>query len=213
MSGNSFFPLRQPCGGPFYCVPLSKEHKSVIKTFVSSHPNGKRLEIYLKKHALSDMDKEVARSFLVFEDPGYLCGFFTLKAGLFPIEAKGKLFYTLPGIDLVYFAKNGAYIGEKGTDIGSIMFFDFILPIVRETKKYIGASHLYIYAIHASHLQKKYKDKYGFSYPPTVVKDFIESHIKPDYDEDCDFMFIHFGKAALPSKKSSAKPKKKRNLN
>ena len=211
MSDGLHFPLRQPYGGPFYCVPLSKEHKSVIKTFETSHPNGKHLEIYLKKKALAEMEKEVARSFLVFEDPGYLCGFFTLKAGLFPIEAKGKLFYTLPGIDLVYFAKNGAYMDVNHADVGSIMFFDFVLPIVRETKKYIGASHLYIYAIHGAHLQKKYKDKYGFSYPPPAVKDFIESHIKPDYDEDCDFMFIHFGKEALPSKKSPVKPKKKRN--
>ena len=81
------------------------------------------------------MANGIARTFLVFEEPGYLCGFFTLKAGLFPLEAKGKLFYTLPGIDLVYFAKNGAYVSGNGTDVGSIMFFDFILPIVREAKK------------------------------------------------------------------------------
>ncbi|WP_290765932.1 hypothetical protein [Fibrobacter sp. UBA4297] len=209
MSEGSFFPLRQPHKGDFYCEPLSKAHKAVIKTFQPSHSKGKNLAIYLKKKALSDIENGIARTFLVFEDPGYLCGFFTLKAGLFPLEAKGKLFYTLPGIDLVYFAKNGAFVGNGNTDVGSIMFFDFILPIVREVKEYIGASHLYIYAIHESPLQETYKSKYGFSYPPAPVKEFIESHIKPDYDEDCDFMFIHLGGENLQSKNRQPKSKKK----
>ncbi len=107
-----------------------------------------------------------------------------------------------------YFAKNGALISNGNTDIGSIMFFDFILPIVRKAKEYIGASHLYIYAIHESPLQETYKSKYGFSYPPTPVKDFIESHIKPGYDEDCDFMFIHLGGENPQSKNRRPKPKK-----
>ena len=210
MNENTFFPLKEPQGGPFYCEPLSAEHKRVLKTFLPSHPKGKNLASYLKTRALDDMSNGIARTFLVFEEPGYLCGYFTLKAGLFPIEAKGKLFYTLPGIDLVYFAKNGAYVSGRGTDIGSIMFFDFILPIVREAKKYVGASHLYIYAIHESPLQITYKSKYGFSYPPPEVKDFIESHIKSDYDEDCDFMFIHLENEKSQSKKKNLKPKKRR---
>lgn len=208
MSENSFFPLRQPHKGDFYCEPLSKIHKAVIKTFQPSHSKGKNLAAYLKKKALADMENGIARTFLVFEEPGYLCGFFTLKAGLFPLAAKGKLFYTLPGIDLVYFAKNGAFVSNASTDVGSIMFFDFVLPIVREAKEYIGASHLYIYAIHESLLQETYKSKYGFSYPPAPVKEFIESHIKPDYDEDCDFMFIHLGGDRSYSKRQPSKPQR-----
>ena len=208
MSENSFFPLRQPHKGDFYCEPLSKIHKAVIKTFQPSHSKGKNLAAYLKKKALADMENGIARTFLVFEEPGYLCGFFTLKAGLFPLAAKGTLFYTLPGIDLVYFAKNGAFVSNASTDVGSIMFFDFVLPIVREAKEYIGASHLYIYAIHESSLQETYKSKYGFSYPPAPVKEFIESHIKPDYDEDCDFMFIHLGGDRSYSKRQPSKPQR-----
>lgn len=199
------FPLK--CGD-FYCEPLSKskEHKAIVKTFQSSHEKGKNLAAYLKDRALEDIESGVARTFLVFEEPGYLCGFFTLKAGLFPLEARGKLFYTLPGIDLVYFAKNGAYLNSTKVDIGARMFFDFILPIVKLARLYIGASHLYIYAIHSSNLQRTYELKYGFAYPPKEVKNFIESHIKPEYDEDCDFMFIRLSgteNKKMPPKKNA----------
>lgn len=156
------------------------------------------------------MESGVARTYLVFEEPGYLCGFFTLKAGLFPLESWGQLFYTLPGVDLVYFARNGAYLATAGVDIGSKMFFDFVLPIVRAARSYIGASHLYIYAIHNTDLQRTYRLKYGFAYPPPEVKEFIESHIKPEYDEGCDFMFIRLsGTSKRKSPKKPPKEKKK----
>lgn len=55
MNENPFFPLKEPQGGPFYCEPLSAEHKRVLKTFLPSHPKGKNLASYLKKRALDDM--------------------------------------------------------------------------------------------------------------------------------------------------------------
>ena len=60
------------------------------------------------------MNAGLSRTFLAFDDEdNYLCGFFTLKTGLFPIEAKGKLFHTISGIDLVYFAKNKKFYTRK----------------------------------------------------------------------------------------------------
>ena len=92
---------------------------------------------------------------------------------------------------MVYFAKNKNFTpANKSIDIGSVMFFDFVLPLVRVTKRFVGAAYLYIYAIANENLQNTYRKKYGFSVPPSKVKEFIESHIKPEYDEDCDFMFI-----------------------
>ncbi len=211
MTESILFPFYRS-QGDFYCEPLSSKHKRLVKTFQTSHPEGKNVAGYLKKKALEDQGAGLNRTFLVFDnEDGYLCGFFSLKAGLFPIEAKGKLFHSLPGIDLVYFAKNKNFVSlVPKIDIGSIIFFDFVLPLVKEAKKFVGASYLYIYAIASSRLQDNYRNKYGFSIPPKKVKEFVESHIKPDYDENCDFMFIHLTDNGKGTTTKVRKPNKTR---
>ena len=53
----------------------------------------------------------------------------------------------------------------------------------------------------ASYLKKRALDDMANGIARTFLV-FEESHIKPDYDEDCDFMFIH-----LENEKSQTKKK------
>ena len=72
--------------------------------------------------------------------------------------------------------------------LGSVVFSEFVLPIVRYIADFIAVKVLYIYALPKSSLIKHY-ETFGFNRLDAEQEKFVHSHIKPDYDEGCIFMY------------------------
>ena len=54
--------------------------------------------------------------------------------------------------------------------------------------KYVGVNSLYIYALPETRLIEYYK-KLGFTRLPKKQEQFVQYHVKPQYDEGCVFMY------------------------
>ncbi len=153
---------------------------------------GKGLEIYLKESALFEEENNISRTYLVkYKRTGIIAAYFTLRTGLITIS-RGFLkgFDTYTGIELANFAVNDNY-NENIEDIpklGAYIFDSFIIPLVEEISKYVGAYVLYIFALPKDKLMAHYKTM-GFTLTNERVERYIYRHVKPYYDKGCRFMF------------------------
>ena len=135
-----------------------------------------------------------------------LVGYFSLKAGLISLNERfveltngetgekkiEKVFDTLPGVELANFAVNSRYVKRhknlKG--LGTVIFNQFVLPIVRKTSDNVGVKLLYIFALPFDDLIKTYHERYGFSRLSNPSEDELHKRIKPFYDMSCKFMYL-----------------------
>ena len=149
------------------------------------------LEAYLKNLASGDEKANLARTYLVLDKAtGELACYFSLRTGLITIQVEGNDFDSLPAIELSNFATNGAY-REKHKELqklGVHIFDVFIIPIARFMANYVGVNALYIYALPSDRLIEHYKTM-GFSRLPPEQEKFVQTHVKPKYDEGCVFMY------------------------
>lgn len=149
---------------------------------------------YWGSSALNDNKSNSSKTYLVFDNNAgkcKLCAFFTLKPGLVPFHTKNDDFETTAAIELVNFAVNVKYRSKLKKQIGTITFVDFIMPIVKEVQQIVGAQILYIYALPIKKLIKNYKNNYQFDQLTPVEEAFVHSHVKPEYDKKCKFMYMH----------------------
>ena len=171
----------------FYCENLANTHKDmedIAKFSVVHNDTGKGLVNYLQKYAMSDEHDGAMRTYIVrFKSTHECVGYFSLKAGLVSLreaQINGEtVFDTLPGGELANFATNGNLIQNyHAKGIGSVIFVNFILPIIRKVSKIIGVYLVYLFALPHHDLLKTY-ERYGFR------------RLSPDaeYDEKCIFMF------------------------
>lgn len=119
-----------------------------------------------------------------------LCAYFTLKPGLVPFRTEGKSFNTISGVELVNFAVNANYRGAMKKKIGAMTFSDFVIPLVKEVQTIVGATFLYLYALPIPKLIQTYKNKYFFQQLKRRQENFVHSHVRPHYDDDCKFMYL-----------------------
>lgn len=153
---------------------------------------GYGLELYLKEYALRDEVNHDARTYLIVTtDTKELASYFTLRTGLITVSRgflKGFDAYT--GIELANFAVNSSYkeAHDMIPKLGSYIFSEFILPLIKYIGLYIGAAYLYIYALPEDRLMKHYKTM-GFRYMSRQESKFIYRHVKPVYDQSCVFMY------------------------
>lgn len=187
--------------GLFYVEHLndSKDGTECIAGFrVEPRDTGYGLESYLKEWAAHDEESNEARTYLVRDCATCeLVAYFSLKAGSITInEDEEGGFDTIPGIELANFAVNSAYRDVHGevTGIGSIVFMDFIIPIIRDVVMMLGVKILYIYALPYEGLLNYYHGL-AFSRLPKEQEMVLHSRIKPRYDEGCIFMYQVIGKA------------------
>ena len=98
--------------------------------------------------------------------------------------------YTVPSVELSNFAVNSAYRVRhpeiKG--IGEQFFRRFIIPTVNYGAELFGIQAIHIYALPKDELLEHYA-KFGFSRLPPEMEDYIHTHMKPDYDRNCIFMY------------------------
>ena len=93
-------------------------------------------------------------------------------------------------MELSNFAVNSAYRERHPeiTKLGELVFRNFIIPTVRYGAELFGIQSLHIYALPEDELLEHY-GALGFSRLPQEMEAYIHSHIKPDYDEHCIFMY------------------------
>lgn len=168
----------------------SSINKELIKSFKVIHSNAKGLEEFLKFAAIEDEENNDNRTYLVKDnETKELVAYFSLRTGLVTIGEE-KDFITIPSIELANFAINGAYRENhpESKYLGTAIFRDFVLPIVKYISDFIAVKILYIYALPEEDLIKHY-ETFGFKRLSTENEEFVHSHIKPNYDEKCIFMY------------------------
>ena len=149
------------------------------------------LEIYLKNQSVDDENNKMSRTYLVKDKiTEELVGYFSLKTGLITLQLFNDSFESIPAIELANFAVNNAYRqNHPGIKrIGYYIFRSFIRPLAESISKFIGVTALYIYALPQNKLIAHYKTM-GFSRLPEDQESFVQSHVKPKYDEGCIFMY------------------------
>ena len=72
--------------------------------------------------------------------------------------------------------------------IGLIIFNDFIIPTIQEASKSVGIKIIYLFEFPYERLIKRYGD-YGFLRLDSAAEDELHKRLKPNYDENCIFMF------------------------
>ena len=149
------------------------------------------MENYLKYQALNDEKSGIARTYLVKTiDNKEIVAYFTLRTGLITIS-RGFLkgFDATTGIELANFAVNDAFreTNECVPSLGTYVFNQFILPLVKEISNYVGASMLYIFSLPEDKLMSHYETM-GFAKPSVRIEKYIYRHVKPAYDKSCRFM-------------------------
>lgn len=181
----------------FYCnhLGVSEKDEQDILNFTVKDPNGQGLVNYLRFMSFPEEDSGTMRTYVVRDNySSELVGYFSLKAGLISVNEVHTedevTFDTIPGVEVANFAVNQQYLkihpDLRGT--GLIIFNDFIVPTIQEAAKSIGIKIIYIFSLPFERLIERYKE-YGFMRLDTVSEDELHKRLKPNYDEDCIFMF------------------------
>ena len=182
----------------FVCDHLgsSAHDEKDIMGFSVGHPSGTGLVNYLRYHAFPDENIGNMRTYMVRDvRTDELACYFSLKAGLISVNEvlteNGIEFDTLPGVELANFAVNDTYIKNhrnlKG--LGSIIFTDFVVPIIENSSDNIGIRIIYLFALPETDLIQQYEKNYGFARLEKKAEDELHRRLKPGYDESCIFMY------------------------
>ena len=187
----------------YYCDHISASDGADIACFEVYDPErAYGLEDYIKNYALEDEQAGVMRTYIVRDhDSDELVGYFSIKAGMVSLNERKEIdvstgteriyFDTMPGIEIADFAVNDVYRrNHDGIDgLGLLIFYDFILKIVRKIANDLGVKFLYIYALPYKSLITRYSEYYHFSRLPDKLEDELHKRLKPHYDDKCIFMY------------------------
>ena len=185
----------------FYCnhLGVSENDERDILSFSVKDPNGKGLVRYLRYMAFPEEEAGTMRTYVVRDNfSSELVGYFSVKAGLISVNEvhteEEETFDTIPGVEVANFAVNDTYLQNhpelKGT--GLIIFNDFIVPVIQEASKSVGVKIVYIFALPFERLINRYKE-YGFLRLDSASEEELHKRLKPNYDENCIFMFQQLG--------------------
>ena len=164
---------------------------ALVESFRAAE-NAKGLERYLKDCALRDEETNESRTYLVKDSvSGELACYFSLRACLVPVSLGNDLFATVPAVELANFAVNETYRSRQRAvrRIGAYAFLEFVLPLARWSASVVGARWLCIYALPEKRLLAYYGEKLGFARLSPEQEAFVHSHVKPQYDRGCIFMY------------------------
>lgn len=168
----------------------SPENQDLIANFKATN-DADGLEDYLKYQAIEDEENNCSRTYLIKDAISMeLAAYFSLRTGLITIQVQENNFDSVPAIELSNFAINKCYKDShpETHGLGFYVFKKFILPIVQRMSVYVGTNALYIFALPEKKLIKHY-DNMGFYRLPEEQEKFVQSHVKPKYDEGCIFMY------------------------
>ena len=178
----------------FYIEQLSVDLNSYeLKMFRVQHDEGqltKYLTKFSKKHQASNTNK----IYLVrYSSTGQIVAWFGLKNATLPYNDAGDTFL-IPAIELTHFAVDERFknpINDKSSvRTGEFIFWNYIIPIVKDVANKVGCKALFIFAIDTPKLVMYYMNVLKFKeLPDTNEKQFFE-YAEPDYDEGCRFLYF-----------------------
>lgn len=169
----------------------SSENTRLIQDFCVANISGLGLERYIKNLAADDEKDGSARTYLVKDKFSHeIVAYFSLKSGLFTVDAENGYFYSIPAVELSNFAVNSLYRNNHpdAKNLGSTVFVEFVLPLVKYLRTMVGIQAIYIYALPEDKLIKHYKTM-GFNRLTAEEEKFVHQHVKPKYDKGCVFMY------------------------
>ena len=178
----------------FYLEELSQDTFSYeLKMFRAQHDES-QLEKYLKNYAKKHVEKNVNKIYLVRSSKNkQIAAWFGLKTATLPYNDIGDSFL-IPAIELTHFAVDERYkkadISSEIMRTGEFIFWNYILPIVKDVSRKVACKALFVFAIDTPKLIRYYKETLQFKeIKDTNEKDFFEYAV-PDYDEDCKFLYF-----------------------
>ncbi len=179
---------------PFYVEELSEELNSYeLKSFRIQHDETQLIK-YLVKFAKKHQKQLLNKTFLVREHgTGNLVAFYSLKAATLPYNEKESLFL-IPAIELTHFAVDERYrtvfssLSELRT--GEFIFWNHIVPSIKEAQKFLALQDLFIFAINSPKLIAYYKTRLGFKEIENLDDKLFFEYAVPDYDDDCRFLYF-----------------------
>ena len=177
----------------FYLEELNLEVNSYeLKMFRSQHDET-QLEAYLKKYARKHTENKVNKIYLVRSvKTKQLAAWFGLKAATLPYNDVDDSFL-IPAIELTHFAVDERFKkADASSDkmrTGEFIFWNYILPIVKNVSAQVACKAMFVFAIDTPKLIKYYKETLRFKeISDTDEKQFFE-YAAPDYDEGCRFLY------------------------
>ena len=185
----------------FSCEHLvaSEDNFNQIMAFVPKYESGSGVVDHLKRSAFAFEDEEIQRTYLIKDSStGELAAYFSIKAGSF-YAGESKLatsptgYNILPGIEVANLAVNKIYTDkhpEAAHKLGAFVFRNYVMDKVITAADIIGARVVFIYALPKDDLRAYYSAELGFSRLPKEIEDALHKTMKPDYDENCTFMYI-----------------------
>ena len=176
---------------PFYIEQISQDVNSYeLKMFRVQHDEI-QLSTYLKKFAKKHAVEKLNKIYLLRSSKtGMLAAWFGLKAATLPYNDVGESFL-IPAIELTHFAVDERFKSiDDSMKAGEFIYWNFILPIVREVAEKVGCKNLFAFAIDNPKLISYYKLHLGFKeITDSDTKQFFE-YAEPDYDEGCRFLYF-----------------------
>lgn len=184
---------------PFFVELLDSDLNSYeLKMFRIQHDET-QISKYLCKLAKKHQEQNINKVFLVRDCVNKnLIAFFALKAATLPYNNKDEIFLT-PAIEMTHFAIDERYrvVFENPDSMktGEFIFWNHILPEIKEAAKHIACKNLFIFAIDTPKLVDYYKNRLGFKGLEDIEdKQFFE-YASPDYDEGCKFLYFPLSKS------------------
>ena len=189
--------------GDYYCDHIKETDLEDIKDFTVRDPDiAGNLAAFIKEWAWDDENEGLMRTYIVRDQvTDEIVGYFAIKAAMMSVNERKKVdrrtgkeriyFDTMPGIEIANFAVNETYIGqnEEVRGIGVLIFYEFIYKIITGIAEMLGVKYLFIYALPYDTLIQRYMKYYHFRRLPEALEQRLHKRIKPEYDDDCVFMY------------------------
>ena len=189
--------------GDYYCDHIKETDLEDIKDFTVRNPEiAGNLAVYIKQWAWDDENEGLMRTYIVRDQvTDEIAGYFAIKAAMMSVNERKKVdhrtgkeriyFDTMPGIEIANFAVNETYIehNEEVRGIGVLIFYEFIYKIITGIAEMLGVKYLFIYALPYDTLIQRYMKYYHFRRLPDALEQKLHKRIKPEYDDDCVFMY------------------------
>ena len=177
----------------FYIEPLADDLNSYdLKSFRVQHDE-EQLTDYLRKLAKKHQSSKVNCIYLVrYSATGQIAAWFGLKSATLPYNDVGESFL-IPAIELTHFAVDERFKNPLGKEssvhTGEYIFWNFILPIVKDVSEKVACKALFVFAIDTPKLIKYYKNVLKFKEITNVNEKQFFEYAEPYYDEGCRFLY------------------------
>ena len=178
--------------GDYYLEHLSDKINSYeLKMFRVQHEET-QLTRYLVNMAKKHERMMLNKTYLVRDKNNRnLVAWFSLKNATLPYNDKESSFL-IPAIELTHFAVDERYkeIGSASLKTGEFIFWNHIVPCVKNAQKYLALQDLFVFSINTPKLISYYKNRLGFQEIENIDDKLFFEYAVSDYDDNCKFLYF-----------------------